>query len=1122
MWTIYTTGDSLFLRNILNGVAMITQTGDFVTVSVIGALIGITLMSFMALRTGKGIDFSGLVICVIAWNFFFGASTSVSIHDVVSGEDRQVDHVPYGVAVSGWAISSIGYNMTYMMEVGYGAPDGIATITNGGEYLGTAKILNNLVKLSVDPNVFSAIDQDTDKGINADIKNDIKNYVKDCSIAAVKLGEKSSQSFLNKSISNSALNFDTANNAYYTVMQVKAAQGEKDVVKCNAAFNNIKQQISSSLSNNQSNLNILLRNKFIGNDHHGNSSIKSPTEIVQSVLNMMNGTHAEAQTMMMSAIMYDPIFLGEMEYYRQDNASAAALMISQARQQRNQSWAAQGDMFQGMMRPVMTFMEGFTYAITPFCGFLLLMGMFGVKLSVKYFMLIAWVQSWLPCMSIANAYTNSALQRAMSIYNGSGSYYGLNWDPDSINAIRHTANVAQDYVAIGGMMVGAIPFITLFIFSGSVYALNSLTGQMSGAGFLNPKIATPDALSSGSIMQGSSIMSTQTGVASRTGFDMGSMTIGTSGSSGISSARQSVMAYEQSLGSSIIKGLGHQAKMDSNFVNSNAFQQSWNSSNSEVQNALISIGEAMTKNVKKDRNDMDKFSDGLRLGFDMLGNGVNLGSAKEISEATGLSLSKSQSLSENFSKAASGIAQSGLGDTLTQQRSDGSSIIDSGQDLQSISDNNSKLKSAREQYSETAQAQYTAGSQTTIKTEQAYQYVDQDSSKAQAAHSLFQSLAADNVFLQANKDAKLAEWRKNGNLISANQSALEVTAEMAAMSEMGGSEGAFAIAKLGDILNGVKSGENADFSINGAPFDTSVFTSGVNSNISETRGRIQEGSGTLNATAKYQNKLSPDSESVDAQKKIDENTLNIFKDNLYKAKGNDLESAKKNENSILDQLNIAGEKKGIFQSVMNKGREVLGVNDSPEFSSLKDHIGKMAEGMGEGYTKSPFKLASMSGNEYLKEVPLDSYKDEAYSAARSEVHKRYGNPDRMINGDNEVMKQFDDLATSYTVLNYENKFNDLSGVVNNPFSTSNIDVDSGVDIKGNYTEGQLQAYKEFNSKKEQFTATLKDAGFNDKQIDGFYKAFDSDINESSKYKNSHQPGLVLDTVKLAASNLKDK
>ena len=101
--TIYSLGDSIFLSNVLNGIAMITTGGDsaddrgsFLYITAIGAMFGFILTALRGLQTGKAFDLNSLMLCIIAWYFFFGWNVTVGIRDVFHNEDRLVAHVPGG------------------------------------------------------------------------------------------------------------------------------------------------------------------------------------------------------------------------------------------------------------------------------------------------------------------------------------------------------------------------------------------------------------------------------------------------------------------------------------------------------------------------------------------------------------------------------------------------------------------------------------------------------------------------------------------------------------------------------------------------------------------------------------------------------------------------------------------------------------------------------------------------------------------------------------------------------------------------------------------------------------------------------------------------------------------
>lgn len=95
MWEIYSIGDSAFLEQVLNAVAMITGTGDFTSMVRIGLLIGVLMVSVQALmQGGRGINFQHVLVSWLVFATMFGPSTRVSIEDAYTGQVRVVDNVP--------------------------------------------------------------------------------------------------------------------------------------------------------------------------------------------------------------------------------------------------------------------------------------------------------------------------------------------------------------------------------------------------------------------------------------------------------------------------------------------------------------------------------------------------------------------------------------------------------------------------------------------------------------------------------------------------------------------------------------------------------------------------------------------------------------------------------------------------------------------------------------------------------------------------------------------------------------------------------------------------------------------------------------------------------------------
>lgn len=120
MWEIYSIGDSAFLEQVLNAVAMITGTGYCTSMVRIGLLIGVLMVSVLALmQGGRGINFQHVLVSWLVFATMFGPSTRVSIEDAYTGQVRVGDNVPIGVAAAGSTISTVGFQITRLFETAF-------------------------------------------------------------------------------------------------------------------------------------------------------------------------------------------------------------------------------------------------------------------------------------------------------------------------------------------------------------------------------------------------------------------------------------------------------------------------------------------------------------------------------------------------------------------------------------------------------------------------------------------------------------------------------------------------------------------------------------------------------------------------------------------------------------------------------------------------------------------------------------------------------------------------------------------------------------------------------------------------------------------------------------------
>ena len=135
------------------------------------------------------------------------------------------------------------------------------------------------------------------------------------------------------------------------------------------------------------------------------------------------------------------------------------------------------------VRPILTFFEGFVFAITPVMAFLMVMGSVGMKLVGRYFQVIIWIQLWMPVMAICNLYIVMA---------ASGQLASITAPFSSFYALNQMSQILETWIATGGMLCAATPMIALFLVTGSTYAFTTLANRMQGRDHVNEKMGTPD------------------------------------------------------------------------------------------------------------------------------------------------------------------------------------------------------------------------------------------------------------------------------------------------------------------------------------------------------------------------------------------------------------------------------------------------------------------------------------------------------------------------------------------------------------------------------------------------------------------------------------------------------
>jgi conjugal transfer mating pair stabilization protein TraG len=475
MFEIFSVGDSAYLQAVLNAVAMISGTGDYRTAAGVGGLIGVIIIMLRALLQwdGRGIRYQDLFLAYVLWLMLYAPSVKVTIEDAYTGSVVVVDHVPLGPAVVGSVMSNMGYRTTRLFEQAFALP----SMTGHG----FADSLQTLT--AVRRNLLSRVGLGAANAPNtgSDMETSFANYVRECTLTGVDLNLKSVDAILRDADPLNALRFDS--DIYMTQIYVG---GQPQTKTCTDAWADLGVVANGAFATSLENLLQLTL---------GVAAASDTVPKIQEAFDALAGPGVinAADYMLMSAIL--PMFeKGVIGRHEDAMHWTKASMIEQAIQQRNTQWAAEQTLFSRIVRPMMAFIEGLSYAIAPIMAFVVLFGSVGLRMNIGYFSMLLWIQLWMPILAVVNLFINMSAAGKMA------ALTSANYNLPSMMGIYQLDMELQQWLSIGGMLAASTPAITLMlIYRGAVTATHFL-GRMDGGDYVNEKIATPDVISPGSLL----------------------------------------------------------------------------------------------------------------------------------------------------------------------------------------------------------------------------------------------------------------------------------------------------------------------------------------------------------------------------------------------------------------------------------------------------------------------------------------------------------------------------------------------------------------------------------------------------------------------------------------------
>lgn len=491
-YNIISIGDAHFLERILNFVAMFGNAGLFLKIGLLGALIGLILILVKGAVGTRQLELGSLLFSVALFLVFFGYTTTVTVEDYYTGQEYVVDNVPFGTAILGHVISTVGVAITDKMQQGLGDTQ---TVTIPPQYaltmLRRSEALTSGDLSALSPDVGSAA-----RTLIAFENNCYQPAVRHDTSAGGRVPPLSTATDALGALVEEGSKFGSSTNVYQPSASSNAnASGMVMTCKDAGAY-------LTRLSNDQVLLTQLQAAISGGPDLASPGGGVGSTGPAQAYTISDAMGAIQAQTYSNRQLLWNMV-LANVDTKAQLTGSltngdvADSAMIEQAMARRNVQYASEQSVFLRSMRAIMTFFEGLAYGLAPFLAFLIPIGLYGMKLAMRYFQLLFWIFLWMPIMSFVNLFEIMSVQHQMDALPLASSMPGL---MSTMQGIVQAQYYAGDWIALGGWLTTGVIGVAGMIVYGSIAAFNQIASSAHGPDMIDEGVEVPQLMNQAPLM----------------------------------------------------------------------------------------------------------------------------------------------------------------------------------------------------------------------------------------------------------------------------------------------------------------------------------------------------------------------------------------------------------------------------------------------------------------------------------------------------------------------------------------------------------------------------------------------------------------------------------------------
>lgn len=783
-FTIYSIGSSSYLQQVL--LAVVSIMGDSATTKLIqsGLLFAFLIFAFqMISKGGSPIGMPQLVVSALLYAVMFGPTADVTIEGMYDNQVHAVSDVPLGVAWGGSMISQVGYGLTKKFETAFSSPSGSSAgrgLTDGAGFADSLKMLMEIRRNGHDADLLSTIDTSGSGG--SQFRDSWDNYIRECTAMKIDMGAESVEKIYRAEQAMEGLRF---NSQLFGTSITK--DGTQESLTCSEAFTKLETWTNGIINDPEVNESLARITGLASSDGHGASASPDTDALAQAngALQALSISSNQAQDYVVTSIL-EPIFHRAMAGRYQDvHDFSAAASINEALSQRDVQWASEQTIFMSIVRPMLTFIEGFVYSITPFMAFLVVLGAFGVTLMTKYVQMLLWIQLWLPVLAITNFFLYMVASTDMAqLDHFTTSFYELDRADQRLS----------HWVAVGGMLAAATPILTLVLITGSSYAMTSLAQRMQGADHVDEKQVSPDTMKQAAVMDQLSMQTNSQQLGrGNTGHEelMPKLNISSSLDTSYASSQQAMESSSEKFVGSLMQSFQQGESRKISNMQAESIAEGLQSSGSEAAGAV----QTAASNFMESNNIDDKYTSQVQTqmaGAMGAGKGnfsIKLGAGTSDSQEYSISSSDMRQFSEGaqFSDESRAQLVDSMTSTVTNGISDESSQTWSSSTNSQLGTQAEEAKSDASTFLESSKASNAIGSgiNTSIKN-LGNQVAGNDAAQSKL-----------NSFFEANKELKSQAHDKADMWVSEyglDHSTALAAAQMDTMSKktsFGGDDGAY-------------------------------------------------------------------------------------------------------------------------------------------------------------------------------------------------------------------------------------------------------------------------------------------------------------------------------------------